>query len=100
MNRLAGFRTRNSDRVLFAQPVDMTGDDPSGWKEVIGPDQLVWVGHAPFESETARPQQPGEWGRIGPISPAAEATELASIPSGIPLSDEDASARGTIAANS
>lgn len=98
MNRLAGFRTRSSDRIVFIQPGEMTDYDPADWQEVFSPEQVVWVGDAPFEPGTKEPHQAGEWGRVGPPSSTAKPKDLASISADEPLSEEDALARTMIAA--
>lgn len=93
MKPLAGYRTRDSDRVEFREATESVGHDISLGVQIIGPHQLVVMGEVHFEPGDDGHGATGEWGRVGPPRKLSGTMGVDAIPAGTPLSVEDAKAR-------
>lgn len=93
MKRVAGFRTRDGDNIVFVEVTEPAPKVSVNWTEVIRVDQLVVNGHVAFEPDGDEHRMPGEWGRVGPLRTSSVSRDVVTLRHDVPLTAEDAKAR-------
>ncbi len=94
MKRVAGFRTRYGDNIVFEEVTEPTPEVSAERTEVIRPDQVVVIGDVAFEPDRNGRRLPGEWGRVGPPPNSSVSRDVVTLREDVPLTAEDAKIRG------
>lgn len=95
MKIIAGYRSSDSDRVMFHDESESNLMETASAIRTIDPSQLVTIGDVVLdgdEPECDESPSVGEWGRMGPRRRSG-IRELAMIPAETALTAEDAAAR-------
>jgi len=93
VKRVAGFRTRDGDNIVFRYVTDPALEVSAGRTEMIRPDQLAVIGDVAFEPDRDGQRRAGEWGRVGPLPRSSVSRDLVTLGEDVPLTAEDAKAR-------
>ena len=84
MKRVAGFRTRDGDNIVFRSVTDPALEVSAGRTEMIRPDQLTVIGDVAFEPDRDGQRRAGEWGRVGPLPRSSASWDLVKLGEDVP----------------
>ncbi len=76
VSRIAGYRSRDRDEVLFLDEAEAAVLPGSGLVKVIEPGQIVLAGEADPRSRPEARRHSGSWGRTGPAPPDPRVADL------------------------
>lgn len=85
MKRIAGFRTRDGDNIVFVEVTEPAPEFDADRTEVIRADQLVVIGDVAFEPDGDEHRMPGEWGRVGPLLTSSVSRDVVTLRHDVPL---------------
>lgn len=84
MKRVAGFRTRDGDNIVFVDVTEPAPEFDANWMEVIRAEQLVVIGDVAFEPDRDGRRMSGEWGRVSPLRTSEVSQDIATLREDVP----------------